>query len=369
MSAPYELFASCAPGLEPLLEAELRPLGALKPEVTPGGVTFRGHRRVVYRANLESGLATHVLLRVASFSAQRFDILERELAAVPWERFLRPGVQRTFRVSAKKSRLLHTGAIEERAETAIAKRLGEVAPEADDADAVPITLRLVNDRVQVSIDTSGSALHRRGYRTHGGPAPLREDLARALVIASGWDRRSPLLDPLCGTGTIPIEAALLASQRPVGAARSFAFEQTPLLDPATWRSVKETADQARRGSPPITGRDRDPKAIEASRHNAALAGVEVTLEQAPLSSPFETDAPDGAVVTHPPFGHRMSASRDLTPLYHALGRVVPAGWRLGLMAADRRLGLKASPDLRTMFLTDAGGIKVRALCTPQQEHS
>jgi len=367
MSAPQELFASCAPGLEPLLAAELRGLGALTPEETPGGVIFRGHRRAMYRANLESGLATHVLLRVASFVARRFEVLERELYAIHWEELLTPGTGRVFRVSSKKSRLLHTGAIEERAQVAIAKRLGDA--DDDDEAPIPIHIRLVKDRVQVSIDTSGAALHRRGYRIHGGAAPLREDLARALVIASGWDRASPLLDPLCGTGTIPIEAAMLAARMPPGGRRSFAFQRTKLLHEPTWASVRANAEEARQTVDDllIVGRDRDPTAVEASRQNAARAGVKVSVSQANLSAPFETDARVGAVVTHPPFGRRMSASRDLGPLYRALGAVVPEGWRLALMAADRKLGLRANPRLRTAFLTDAGGIKVRALCTPEDE--
>ena len=119
MTAPFELFASCSPGLEPLLEAELSELGALQPKATAGGVRFRGHRRLIYRVNLESGLATHVRLRVARFTARYFDTLEQHLAGIDWTRYLAPGVARKYRVTARKSRLHHTGAIEERADAAI----------------------------------------------------------------------------------------------------------------------------------------------------------------------------------------------------------------------------------------------------------
>jgi len=358
MTAPHSLFASCAPGLEPLLEAELGALGALDPTREAGGVAFRGHRKVIYRVNLEGGLATHVLVRVAAFHATHFEALERELDAVDWARWLSPGVARRLRVTARKSRLHHTGAIAERAERAIAKRLGD-APDGD--DAVPVHLRLFRDRVQVSIDTSGEPLHRRGYRIRGGPAPLREDLARALVMASGWDPRTPLVDPLCGTGTIPIEAALFARQIAPGRLRSFAFERTPLFDATTWQAVRDAAEVGILDGPPILGRDRNPDAIEASRENAERAGVTLELDQATLSTPIALDAPAGAVVTHPPFGKRVSRNRDLEPLYRALGALVPTGWRLALLTADRKVGMRAGSTLKTAFLTDAGGLKVRAL--------
>ncbi len=218
--------------------------------------------------------------------------------------------------------------------------------------------------MQVSIDTSGAPLHRRGYRTTSGPAPLREDLARALVIASGWDRRAPLVDPMCGVGTIPIEAALLAGRRPPNAGRAFAFERTPLLDPPSWAAVRAAAEARATSIPTILGRDRDAAAIEASRANAARAGVDPRFEVGPLSAPFGLDAPAGAVVTHPPFGHRMDGDRDLAPLYRALGAAVPAGWSLALLCPDRALARRADPRVAAAFTTDAGGLKVTAWCRP-----
>ncbi|MCB9594527.1 MAG: class I SAM-dependent RNA methyltransferase [Sandaracinaceae bacterium] len=359
MTAPLDLFAACAPGLEPLLSTELRELGALEPEAIDGGVRFRGHRRVIFRVNLMSGLATHVLARVGRFTALAYDGLEQALVELPWEDWLAPGVPRTFRVTARKSKLGHSGAIAERAARALSARLCDAPGESE--DPVPIAIRIFRDRVHVSVDTSGAPLHRRGYRTTSGPAPLREDLARALVIASGWDRTTPLVDPLCGVGTIPIEAALLAQRRPAGGGRRFAFEQTRWFDAATWDDVRAKAAAGARDAPTILGRDRDAQAIEASLANAARAGVDVRFEQAPLSTPFGIDAPRGAVVTHPPFGKRMGEGEDLTPLYRAIRAAVPAGWALAVMSEDRRLGMKAGDQLKTAFLTDAGGLKVRAL--------
>lgn len=361
MSAPYELFAACVPGLEPLLDAELRELGALAVERRSGGVAFRGHRRVIYRVNLESGLATHVLLRLAHFTATSFEHLERALEAIPWEDVLTGGSARTFRVTAQKSRLYHSGAIAERAERAVAKRIGNNTGE---GDAVPIALRLFHDRVQVSLDTSGDPLHRRGYRLTSGPAPLREDLAFALVKASGWDPSTPLVDPLCGTGTIAIEAAGLAARLAPGRQRSFAFERTRLLDQATWADVREASVRAAREPPTVLGRDRDERAIVASRANAKRAGVSPRFEVASLREPLGIDRPEGALVTNPPYGRRIGKGENLVSLYRALGRFaaeLPDAWKIAVLCMDRRLGLRVRHDLRTAFLTDAGGVKVRAL--------
>lgn len=365
MTAPHELFASCAPGLEPLLEAELATLGALDPKKIDGGVAFRGHRGAIYRANLESGIATHVLLRIARFEAARFDQLERQVRGIEWGQYLKPGVPREIRVTARKSRLHHTGAIAERVEREISRQLGD-PPKGD--GAVPIGLRFVHDRVLMSIDTSGAPLHRRGYRVRSGPAPLREDLAHALILASGWDRDTALIDPLCGTGTIAIEAAGLARRMAPGRLRGFAFERTPLLHEPTWSKVRAASEARVLPEAPalISGFDRDAAAVSSSRKNAEKAGVSPSFQRAVISElPVGAQPAAGALVTNPPYGRRLGGETDLAPLYRSLGRyaaALPDTWKLALMCTDRRLGLRVDSGLSTAFVTDAGGIKVRALC-------
>jgi putative N6-adenine-specific DNA methylase len=362
MVAPYSLFASCAPGLEPLLCTELAALGVIAPAIVPGGVEGHGHRRVIYRVNLESGLASHLLVRAGELVATEFPVLERKLRDLPFERFLRAGVPRTFRVTAHKSRLIHSDAIAERAARAVAARLGDdlVTP---DPDGVPIQIRMDRDVATVSIDTSGAPLHRRGYRLATGKAPLREDLARALILVSGWDRSSPLLDPFGGSGTIAIEAALFARGIAPGRARSFAFEHTPLYDEADFAKLRGAAIGT--GGPPILLGDRDATVLEAARANAERAGVLDAIEIAHASV---TELPFGAaraaVVTNPPYGHRLSEGEDLAPLYRALGRRVqelPAGSRLALVTNDRKLGMRVHDRLRTAFVTQSGGLRIRAL--------
>ena len=365
MAAPFSLFASSAPGIEPLLCAELASLGMLEPEVIAGGVRFSGHRRAIYRANLESGLASHVLVRVGAVVATELGMLERALGELPWERFLSPGVARSFRVTAHKSRLIHTGAIAERAARAIAARLGDGLIEPDEG-GVPVHLRMDHDRALSSIDTSGPPLHRRGYRLATGKAPLREDLARALVLASGWDRASPLIDPFCGAGTIGIEAALLARRMAPGVHRSFALERTPLFDAADWQASRERASSQEAAScPRIVLGDRDASVLGAARENAERAGVLDALE---LVHASVTELPFGderaTVVTNPPYGQRLNEGADLTPLYRALGRRVgelPPGSRVALITSERRLGMRVSAQLKTAFVTRSGGLRVGAL--------
>ena len=366
MTAPHELFASCVPGLEPLLAEELSGLGALSPTTIAGGVTFAGHRAVVHRVCLEAGLASHLLVRVGAFAARHFDALERELAALPWERVLRPDVPRAFTITAKKSRLRHTGAIEERAARAIARRLGDRA-EAPARDGVKVHVRLDRDRVTASVDVSGAPLHRRGWREHVAAAPLREDLARALVVASGWDPSTPFVDPCCGGGTLPIVAARMARRMAPGRGRRFDLERTPLFHPPTWARLLEEAD-ARvldRAPAPIRGADRDAAALDAARHNAGRAGVaeDVDLVQSSLSALPLDDllaAPGGALVTNPPYGKRLGASKSPAALHRALARRIeglPPGWRAAVVTTQP----KWLPELTPALTTKSGGLRVHFL--------
>ena len=368
MSKPYELFAACLPGLEGLAEAELRALGGLDTKAVRGGVELRGHRQVIYRANLECGLISQLLLRVGSFEARSFPALRAMAGRVEWESFLKPGVGWRVRASARRSKMRHTGAIEQVFSEEIAKRLRDQT--ASSEDGVPLLVRIEDDVCQVSLDTSGAPLHRRGYRLSSGKAPLREDLARALVIASGWDRRSPLVDPLCGSGTVLIEAALLARGLPPGFGRGFAFTDTRLYHAPTWAAVRGAArDSALAASPaPLFGSDRDKGAIESSLENAGRAGCadDLSLDCAALKArdwAGPAASAEGRIVTNPPWGGRLGKGGDLRPLYSSLGaclRALPEAWRVALLATDHRLS-GSTGALSCAFLTDAGGTKVRAM--------
>ncbi len=245
------LFASCAPGVEPWLANEICSLvpekfGATAPtnmETVPGGVSFSGDRETLAHALIGLGLASRLLVRIAEFPVRHFNELEKMLARVEWNSWLCPGEPLVVRATSKKSKLYHSGAIEERVLRVVRKSLESIA--ADGRSEVPFTrteeetpslvIRLEHDVCTISLDVSGTPMHRRGYRKNPYRSPLREDLARALIVASGWDGRSTLLDPCCGSGTILIEATMWAQGIPPGCNRSFAVVATPLGDKALFK--------------------------------------------------------------------------------------------------------------------------------------
>jgi len=374
MTRVLQMFAACAPGLEGMLHDELVALGATHPVRAPGGVAFAGALRDLYRVNLGAGLASHVLLRVARFPSRHVAHLRKRAGAVPWAEVLPAGQPFAVRATSRASKLYHTGAIAERVALAIAETSGAVPATAPDDAAVSVVVRVLADMVTISIDTSGMPLHRRGYRLETGKAPLREDLARALLLASSWDPATPLVDPMAGAGTIPIEAALLARRLAPGRLREFAIQRTALHDPALLAEVRGEAEARAlpRAPAPIFGSDRDAGAVAAARGNAARAGVhdDVELVHAPLrGAPVLCGTPaaaaHGAVVTNPPFGRRVGDVERLGNLYQSFGHLVqrlPPAWRIALCAADRRLALRTGLPLRSAFLTTHGGLKVRAMC-------
>jgi len=376
---PLSLFAITAPGLEAICAAELRALGiAGVPE--PGGVAWEGGADDLMRANLWLRTASRVVVRAASFRARSFIELERHARKVPWERWVARGRPVRLRVTSKKSKLYHEGAIAERLLGFIDDRVGgigaataEKGPEDDAAEAVDAQLfvvRVARDEVTISADASGALLHLRGYRQALAKAPLRETLAAAMVLGSGWRGDSPLVDPMCGSGTIPIEAALIACNVAPGLAsagrapRAFAFTAWPGFDADAWaRIVAEAREAERPASVPILGSDRDAGAIEAAASNAARAGVgeDVRLEVRPLSA-IEAPGGTGLLVANPPYGVRVGESDALRNLYAALGRVAREklpGWTVALLSADRKLEGQVGLPFGEVFRTSNGGIPVR----------
>jgi putative N6-adenine-specific DNA methylase len=367
---PLDLFAICAPGLSTFLAAELRDLGLPVGDVTPAGVTLRGTLADLYRANLQSRLATRIVVRIATFEATHFSTLDKRLRTVDWPRWLAPGTDVACRVTCRKSRLYHSGAVAERVQGAIAAavrhRAVDVTDEDDDEGAHQLLLvRLDHDRCTVSLDASGALLHRRGYRQAVAKAPLRETLAAAMLRAARWDGTRPLMDPCCGSGTIPIEAALIARQMAPGRNRSFAFERWPNLARRTWQEIREAAQAAERPSTPvvIAGSDRDAGAIQSARENAARAGVEADIEfaQAAISGARPSVPTPGLVAVNPPWGARIGEADALRNLYAAIGKAMRgpfSGWDLAVLAADPRLVRQMGCPLEPKFATTAGGTNV-----------
>jgi putative N6-adenine-specific DNA methylase len=362
------LFAIAAPGLEPIVARELRSLGE-RPRIDEGGVSWEGDARSMMRANLWLRTASRVLLRVARFRATAFYELEQRAKRVPWHEFVQPGRAVEFHVTARKSKLYHSDAIAERLQKAAGS--GPLAtgrrPELKAESSQLFVVRVLHDDFTISADTSGALLHMRGYRLAIGKAPIRETLGAALLMAAGWDGETALLDPFCGSGTIPIEAAMIARNVAPGLRRGFAFLDWPAhYDPA-WRVVLKDAKSQIRQSPRvgIVASDRDAGVVDSARANADRAGVgdALTLSVRAVSSIEPTDGA-GLVATNPPYGKRASEGADVRNVYAQMGKVLRArfvGWRLALYSPDDRLSRQTGLELTELFRTSNGGLKVSAL--------
>ncbi|MCA8952524.1 MAG: class I SAM-dependent RNA methyltransferase [Planctomycetes bacterium] len=370
MTRSIDVFAACLPGLEPLVRRELEDLGIAGRELA-GGVAFRGEVATILRAGLWLGCASHLLLRIAEFPCRALGELQRKAAELPWREWLHPNVPATIRATASRSRVYHTGAIVERVENAIAAAFGRPlsSPADDDDEAARIAVRFREDVCSISIDATSTPLHRRGWRLAGGKAPLREDLAHALLRAAGMSAADALLDPFCGAGTIAIEAAGIARGLPPGRLRPPPLQHLGLFDHAAWSAVLASVP-APRPHAPLQASDRDAGAIEATSANAERAGVADAIElhctaftKNPWLQPGHAPA-SGLLATNPPFGRRIAPGKDLLHLYQSLGHRIaqlPAGWRTAVLAHDLRLARRVATGLEAAFTTRHGGLAVTAL--------
>ena len=374
MSTTWSAFAITAPGIAPVTAAELTALGIPHDAPTPDGVAFAADFRTIALANLWLRTASRVIVRLGEFKAQGFAELEKGAARLPWQQVLLPGQAVAMRVTCRKSRLYHSDAVAERVVRQIAKHFGVDVPvvrltDSDDDDAPTdeaqrILVRIVHDIVTVSADTSGELLHRRGYRQAVAKAPLRETVAAACLLAIDYDGTQPFIDPMCGSGTFPIEAAMIARLQAPGRARPFAFEHWPGADrdvlPGLRRSTKASGTDGT--GVPIIGSDRDPGAIRMSAENAERAGVGtlVTFEQKTLDA-LEPPAEFGSWCSNAPYGRRVGNSDALTGLFVQIGKLARgafAEWRVALLLAEQS-HVKALQSPTTEILhTRVGGIQV-----------
>lgn len=324
------------------------------------------------RANLWLRTASRVLVRFGTFHARALGELERRASLLPWDKYLTPDRPVHLRVTSRKSRLYHQGAIAERIGNGIREVTG-TSPESasgneeTSGDEQVVVVRVLRDECLVSLDSSGELLHRRGYRLASAKAPLRETLGAALLMASEWDGVHPLIDPFSGSGTIPIEAALLARKIPPGLNRQFGFQRWRGYQQAKWEVLVESARRAILAEAPggILGSDRDSGAVTAARSNAERAGVmrDLTLEKASVST-LKSTGPVGWMVTNPPYGTRVGERQRLRDLYASLGNVLRKnfpGWHLTMLVAAGGLERQTGIALRTVLETNNGGIGVRAL--------
>jgi putative N6-adenine-specific DNA methylase len=346
-------FATAAKGTEPLLRDELSELGVPRVRADRGGVHFGAEPRDAYRACLWSRIAQRVLEPLAEFACPDEDALYEGVKAIDWQRVLDPQRTLAVRSACRSSRLTHTQYIAQRTKDAVVDQLRErlgARPSVDRAAPdVQLFVHLVKDRATVYLDYSGDSLHEHGFRERQGTAPIKETLAAALARYSGWDRASPLVDPMCGSGTLLLEAGLWAAQRAPGLARdSFGFERWADFDASAQSALRELRAQAKAAEKPLTfsliGSDSDARALEAARANAEAAGLRLNLRLSPVTSAVPS-SDTGGLLVNPPYGERLSRSsssnEDLAALLRRFeryqrGLIVPRSFDLAVRA-DRFL--------------------------------
>jgi putative N6-adenine-specific DNA methylase len=349
----------CGKGVAPLLATELRGLG-LRPSIAHSGrVAFTATTREVYRATLCTRLANRLLVRVAAGSVPTFDALERLARQVPWDHYLEPGAVARVVAASSGSALYHTAAIASRVEAAATDATG-----GGDEREQPFVAVVRDDELTLWVDAGGEPLHRRGWRLATAKAPLRPTLAAALLAAVGWTGDAALVDPMCGSGTIAIEAALVARGRAPGASRPFAFQSWPSFEPGTWASVRATAAAAEgEVAVAIRASDRDAGAARAAEGNARRAGVgdAVEIETLPVSAVTPPPGPPGWILTNAPYGQRIKGGADQRDLYAAFGAVLRrhwSGWHAGLLVADPALAAHTGLRLSARLESTNGSIPV-----------
>jgi putative N6-adenine-specific DNA methylase len=355
-----EFFITCAPGLEAVCADEVKALGLKVKGTEWGGVSAKGKLSDAMRLHLYARTPHRVTLRVGEVRALAFQELAYKVSTLPWGTWVRKDDPITVRASAHHSRLYHQGGIAQRVAEGIYVATRAVWREdADEESAQLVLARMEDDVCTLSLDMTGALLHRRGYRQETGRAPLRESIAASLLRWAGWTPREALVDPMCGSGTFPIEAAWIGLGRPAGASRGFAFERWPSLEVGVWGKLREEA-QARIQDPnqealTLVASDRSEDALQAAQHNAQRAEVSQRIAWRACDV-GEVVLPEGGglIVCNAPYGDRIGSVGSLMPVYARLGRLAAQpGWRLLLLSTE--------PSLRARCFSALGAPPVREI--------
>jgi putative N6-adenine-specific DNA methylase len=379
----HEFFAVVQPGFEEAACRELRTLGIsdLQPPIT-GGITFSAKLADAFRVNLGSGTISRLLLRLTLFKAQNFDEFKGKMAAFPWELYLPDNTKVSFAISTGRSRLWHSGRLEEESLAAIQARLAlygrQVFPAPKGSIAAgsreqTIFIRFDRDRCGVSLDTSGELLYRRGYDKFSAEAPLRETLACAILKSAAIERYQVLLDPFCGSGTFGLEAGLIFSGRPPNQNRTFAFENWPSFHPAAFEHLKKQLAAQLKGQIPVGVKkiycsDIASKAVRTTTRNLEVMGLESLLEVKhgdffKLPRP-DTDPAGVLLVLNPPYGTRLGNMDDSIKLYRRIGAKIRgdfAGCGYAIIVPGLELEKVLSLPYDKKILFRNGGIPVSLL--------
>ena len=358
MAETYTFLAPCHFGLEAVLKREIQDLGYEVSLVEDGRVTFRGDLQALCRANIFLRTAERVLLQVGRFRAETFDELFEGIKALPWEQYIpADGKFWVTKATSVKSKLFSPTDIQSIVKKAMVERLKlryQVSWFSEEGAAYPVRITFLKDEAVVGIDTSGESLHRRGYRRLTSKAPITETLAAALIMLTPWRGDRILVDPFCGCGTFPIEAAMMAARMAPGVNRSFTAENWKnLVARKLWyEAVTEAGDQADEGiKTDIQGYDIDPDMVKAARENAREAGVDHLIHfQARPVSALRHPKKYGFLITNPPYGERLEEREALPGLYREIGEAFSRldDWSMYLITgyedAERYIGRKADKN-------------------------
>ena len=351
----YELIAPCHFGLEAVLKKEILDLGYEISRVEDGKVTFLADARGIADANIGLRTTERVLLKVGEFRAETFDELFEKTKALPWEKYIpKNGRFWVTKANSVKSKLFSPSDIQSIMKKAMADRLGQVYHQSwlpEDGAEFPIRVSFMKDVATVCLDTSGVSLHKRGYRQMKVKAPITETLASALILLTPWRRDRILVDPFCGSGTFPIEAAMMAANMAPGLNRSFLAEQWPnLVSPEIWEDAREEARDLILPDVQvdIQGYDIDDEALKAARANAKMAGVEHMIHfQRRDVKDLHHPKPYGFIITNPPYGERLEDKSAMPELYRTIGKSFSGldRWSMFLITAyenaEKDIGRKA----------------------------
>jgi putative N6-adenine-specific DNA methylase len=367
----HELFAVTLPGYERLCADELEALSDTVhvTAVVNGGVSFNGRLTDVYLANLHVRTAGRVLMRLGRFKATRFNQLESRTRKIAWELYLPSGVLPEMNVTTHHSRLYHSRAVAEHIHQGIANKWSELGICTCPVEDQTLFVRLHDDRVTLSLDSSGTPLYRRGLKTHKAHAPLRETMAAAILKVAGFRPDMPLVDPMCGSGTFSLEAALMSKKIPPGFYRDFGFMQWPSFRPRLWAHLKKIAGQQirRQNTPLIWASDSDEKACtrlsDCVRRSELEDAITVSHKDFFSIRPEQTATAPGLIVLNPPYGQRLLRQGDADNRYKDICSKLKKdfmGWRAALLVpttvSARRLGLSFKP-----LHMDHGGLKLTLL--------
>ncbi len=343
-----ELIATATFGLEAVVKREIENLGYKILKSEDGKITFLGDERAVVRANLWLRSADRVQIKMAEFMAYEFEDLFQQIKGIAWEEWIPIDGKFIMNGSSVKSKLSSVPACQSVAEKAVVERLKEaygVDYFQKSGALYDIKITLLKDRVTVTLDTTGPGLHKRGYRQHSVEAPIKETLAAAMLQLSFWKKDRILTDPCCGSGTIPIEAAMIARNIAPGISRSFVCEEWDAIPGKLWKEERKAAFELidNECRPKIFGLDINPAAIEAAKANAEAAGVEDCIRFAAADvTAMRTKSLGGVIVTNPPYGERIGDKQGIEKIYEAYRgffRENPT-WSLFVVTADKSIEKK-----------------------------